>query len=473
MRRLRFENAIWILFGIFTLNFILKFLFIEAPSVGGDEPFSIFYAQTDFQTLLELSKQENNPPFFTILLKVWTSFFGISPVSVRFLPLIFSSLTASFIFLMTRELTSTRFGIIGAAIFTFSNYHIQFSHEARPYALFGLLTIMALYYTYKLLQTQQRKWLILTVLVNTLLIYNHFFGFFVLLIQLFMLVLLFRKDNPWKQIAIAWGITSLFYLPYLPFLLKRFMISSEGGTWLTIPKPEELYSIFVKFSNVPVVAAFSLLLLIIGIVINRLVWRDAKFLFLAVSLFVPLLFIFLVSQYIPMFLDRYLVFLGIVFILALTYFLSKIQIRAARISIIVLILLGFVLTIDPTSGNKAPDKELVEALIENRKNKAQTLIAPPYYAYNFVYHFEPDWMLKPETCWQQMNNENIRSVQNLGQLQELKLENECFLVAKGPEKNAELLKVLKKLDELYLDKKELFSEEGDVVLYYSGLIDLK
>lgn len=473
MRRLRFENAIWILFGIFTLNFILKFLFVDSPPIGGDEPFSIFYAQTNYQTLFELSKQENNPPFFTILLKIWTSFFGISPVSVRFLPLIFSSLTASFIFLMIRELTSTRFGLIGAAIFTFSNYHIHFSHEARPYALFGLLTIMALYYAYKLLQTHQRKWLILTVLINTLLIYNHFFGFFVLLTQLFMLVLLFRKDNSWKQIAIAWGVTTLFYLPYLPFLLKRFMVSSELGTWLTTPKPEELYSIFVKFSNVPVVAAFSLLLLIIGIVLNRLVWRDAKFLFLVVSLFVPLLFIFLVSQYIPMFLDRYLVFLGIVFVLTLTYFLSKIQIRAARISIIALILLGFVLTVDPSSGNKAPDQELVEVLIENRESKTQTIISPPYYAYNFVYHFEPDWMLTPKTCWQQMNNENIRSIQNLGQLQELKLENECYLVAKVPENNAELLEVLKRLDELYRDKKELFNKQGDVVWYYSGLIQLK
>lgn len=473
MRKLRLENAIWILFGIFTLNFILKFLFVDTPAIGGDEPFSIFYAQTDFQTLFELSKHENNPPFFTILLKLWTSFFGISPVSVRFLPLIFSSLTASFIFLMIRELTSTRFGLIGATIYTFSNYHIQYSHEARPYALFGLLTVMALYYSYKLLQTSQRKWLFFIIVVNTLLIYNHFFGFFVLLIELFMLVLLFRKDSAWKQIIIAWGVTAFFYLPYLPFLLRRFTVSSEGGTWLTIPKPEELYSIFVKFSNVPVVAAFSILFLIIGIVLNRLVWRDSKFLFLTVSLFAPLILIFLVSQFLPMFLDRYLVFLGVIFVLALTYFLSKIQIRAARISITVLILLGFILTVDPAAGNKAPDKKLAETLVENRGASEQTFISPPYYAYNFVYHYNPEWFLTPNTCWEQMNNDNIQSIQNIEQLSEVKLENKCFLVAKEPDKNTELIKIIEVLDVSYGSKEQLYNEKGDIILLYSDLIELE
>lgn len=473
MKQPRFKHTIWIIFGIFTFNFILKFLYIDVPAIGGDEPFSIFYSQADLETLVELSRSENNPPFFTLLLKFWANYFGISPVSVRFLPLIFSSLTAVFIYVFMRRVSNVTFGLVASLLFTFSNYHIYFSHEARPYALFGLLTILALYYTQRTLESEKRRWFIFMTITNVLLIYNHFFGFFVLLVEFFMLTVVPIENKQWRKVIKSWIITVLFYIPYVPFFFIRFFESSSQGTWLTVPYPQELYSIFVKFSNAPVVGAFGLLLLLGGIILNRLVWKDRIFTFLVISLFTPLILTFTVSQFIPMFLDRYFVYLGVIFFLALSYFLYKIQMPVARYSVTGLIILGFILTADISAGNKAPDDILAETVKEHKKDGDAVIIFPWNHNYNFIYHYNRTWMNKPMQALEKLHNENIFPVYDTKHVDDITLSDTCFLVSKGKDTDLEHQKIISLLKSSYKNEQVLFKKDNNTVLEYSGLIDLE
>ncbi|MCD4683180.1 MAG: hypothetical protein K8R86_07855, partial [Bacteroidales bacterium] len=75
------------------VNFIIKFTVIGYRDICHDEPFTIFHAQMDLKSLFKLFPNENNPPLFFIILHFWIAIFGISPLSVRFLPMIFSVLT--------------------------------------------------------------------------------------------------------------------------------------------------------------------------------------------------------------------------------------------------------------------------------------------------------------------------------------------------------------------------------------------
>lgn len=469
MRTRILKNTVWIAFGIFTFNFILKFLYIDTPAIGGDEPFSIFYSQADFTTILELSQHENNPPFFTMLLKLWTGYFGLSPISVRFLPLIFSSLTAAFIYIYVNEIANKNFGFIASGLFTFSNYHIYFSHEARPYALFGLLTILALHFAFRLLKHGRKSAFIILTIINVLLIYNHFFGFFVLMIELLMLIIQPFERKEWKKLIWSWGITAILYLPYIPIILHRFSVSSTGGTWLSIPDPTELYNIFVKFSNVPLVAAFGLLFLLGGIMLNMLVWKDRTFTFLFISLFLPLLFIFLISQMVPMFLDRYFVYLGVIYIVTLSYFFYKLQTPVSQAILVGLTSLGFILTVNLKAGNQEPDGLLVETMINNRSDNQQTFISPPYYQYNFAYHFQSDWFEDPTRTWAKMNEENIFPIYNDVQLSEYQLRDTCFVIAKGYESDLETNSIVQKLKASYQKDSILFIDNKNVLIRYTGI----
>ena len=200
--------------GLIILNFILKIIFLDRRDISMDEPFTIYYSQAGIPSLFEMLKNENNPPLFFLLLNFWIKVFGISAFSVRFMPFLFSTLTAPVIFFTGKRFFSVGSGIVASLIFTFSNYHLAFAHEARVYPLFVLLTCLSMYFFLSLIQNPGKKThLYLLVIINVLLIYSHFFGFFVIGIQLLSCLIFPETRKAVKACLQALVATLLFYLP--------------------------------------------------------------------------------------------------------------------------------------------------------------------------------------------------------------------------------------------------------------------
>jgi uncharacterized membrane protein len=240
--------------GLILLNLILKLIFIGHRDLALDEPFTVFYAQAGFGSLFEMLKTENNPPLHFLLMHFWIKLFGISPVSVRILSALFSVATAWFIYSIGREHFSLRTGIIASLIFTFSNYQMQFAHEARVYSLFCLLTVLSMFFFLKLSRNPGNKGLITGYWITLILLaYSHFFGWIVIFIQI-LAGLVIRKYRPVMMRPVLAGtlVTILFYLPYIYIFFSRFTTTVSHGTWVPAPVFSDLYTMAWRFSNAPV-----------------------------------------------------------------------------------------------------------------------------------------------------------------------------------------------------------------------------
>ena len=90
-------------FLLVLLNFFLNRGGLTANSIALDEPFSIYVAQFEVSKIIAYLSTGNNPPLFELILHYWIKLFGIKPSSVRFLPCLFSSLTALYIFKITMQ----------------------------------------------------------------------------------------------------------------------------------------------------------------------------------------------------------------------------------------------------------------------------------------------------------------------------------------------------------------------------------
>jgi mannosyltransferase len=316
----------WIIPALLVLvNFIYKGLFLAANSVAGDEPFSIYHAQMDLGPLLDFLATGNNPPLYEVFMHFWIEIVGISEFSVRFPSLVFSSITILFIYQLANRHLNQRVGIIAGVVFIFSNYHILFAQEARVYALLGMLSVMSMYYFLEILypkeQGIQKKKIFSLILINTLIIYAHYFGFFILLVQL--LYFLSQKESLRRHGKTLIVITAAVFFLYIPHLITFFEriqdYSTLEGYWLTHPKGfESLYNMIWNFSNIPFVAVVCITVLIFGL-IKAFSKRKTLKLQPAASLIIfwfsfIFIFVFLISFQVPMFLDRYMMPASIAFV---------------------------------------------------------------------------------------------------------------------------------------------------------------
>ncbi len=424
--------------GLFVLNFILKFLYIDAQSIAGDEPFSIFHAQLNVSSIIEQLKKGNNPPLFEIILHYWIGVFGISTTSVRFLPLLFSSLNVLFIYKIGKSFFNLRVAIVASLLFTFSNYHIFFSHECRVYSLFALLTTISMYAFFKIQQegTNRIKYLTLMTLSNILLIFSHYFGFWVIFIQ-FFLALVFKSNR--KQLLKYYSIGILIlivaYIPMWRTFFERFFLSSSEGTWLKAPKDlGSLYFMLWEFSNKPIATIVSILLLIASIV-KFFIKKDYKSLYTYQSniwiitwFFLPFLLMFTISFKVPMFHDRYLIYLSIAFYILLAicvdYILPQFKYKYILDAIL---LIMFIVTFNPNVDNQRHVRETVEKVKELKDDHTLVIISPYFFMPNFTYYYNQDYfkLVNQEIPYQAMDHklqsENIYAVYGIKQITEEKL----------------------------------------------------
>jgi len=390
------KNTCLIALSILTLNLLLKIFYIDITSIAWDEPFSIYHAQMELDKIVEHLYNGNNPPFFEILLHFWIKIFGVGPFSVRFLPLLFSCLTAVMLFILGNRFLSLKIGIITSLLFTFSNFHLFFAHSCRVYSLFGLLTVIAIYLFLCLIRDSKSKtFTFLLIFVNTLILYTHYFGFFVLAIQGISVIFIqdVRRKLFLKFVFI--GLTIFFlFLPNLMILLERFKASASNGTWVEKPNGiKSLYNMLWNFSNQPINTVICLTILLAAL-IKLIIRKDFKQIqpekkISAIWFLFPFFLMFLISFQIPMFLDRYLIFVSfgyyIVVAISLEYLIANKWLRT--ISSFILILL-FAVTFKPNLDNKRHVKEAVAKTKELKDENTSVIICGRDFVLNFAYYYD-------------------------------------------------------------------------------------
>lgn len=391
---------------LFLLNVVLKCLYLTSEPISHDEPFTIYHAQFGFSELVAHLKNYNNPPLFEIILHFWIKVFGISEGSVRVLPMLFSSASVIVVFLIGRDFFNTRVALLASLLFTFSTMQIWYAHDCRVYSLFLLLTLLSFYLFLILLRDGSLpvKRSLVLVLIQVLLIYAHYFGLFVWLLQA-IIILVFHFRNRVllvRFIAIIAG-ASILYLPQVFSLYERFSDSANNGTWLKSPVGlESLYNMVWSFSNAPVTAVLCIALLLAAamkfLMFDRQQPVRRPVLYLCIWFLFPFLSMFLLSYRIPMFLDRYLIYITPAFYLLLAISLAfLLPGKKAFYTGSALLTACFVFSMSMDPGKKRAVREAVDFIDSHKDPGTLVLICPPEFMTTFAYYYKRDYFKQVES----------------------------------------------------------------------------
>jgi mannosyltransferase len=212
----------WPLAAIVLLALVLRCSTLGLQSFWYDEAFTpvhVLHASLG-ATLRGMVHTENTPPLWYVLIWAWSRVLGTGAVALRSLSALAGVLTVPVAWAIGKELAGRRAALVSATLVAVNPLFVWYSQEARAYALFVLLSAVAMLCFLRAEREPTPRRLAAFALSGSLALLSHYFAVFLLAP---MVLWLLRRREHLRVVAPAVGAIGLVGVALLP------LISAQGG----------------------------------------------------------------------------------------------------------------------------------------------------------------------------------------------------------------------------------------------------
>lgn len=184
------SRTFWIVAGLTALAAALRFATLGVQSYHHDEIVTASRILRDgfWHAMDAVGFSESAPPLYYATAWFWTQLTGTEEVGLRSVSALAGIATVPVAYLLGVELSSRRTGIVAAALVAVNPMLVWYSQEARGYALFVLLTAVALLYFLRALDHGRRRDSIGWGVASALALATHYFAVFPVAAEAFWLL---------------------------------------------------------------------------------------------------------------------------------------------------------------------------------------------------------------------------------------------------------------------------------------------
>ena len=333
-------------FFILAIALLIRLIGVGSRPIWYDEAFSLLFAQKGLGAMLQGtltvlggSAAEEHPLGYYILLWIWMKAFGEALITARLLSILAGLISVGLVYLIAREtLLSTRVARLSMLFAALAPFQIHYAQEIRMYSFLSLWLLLATYAYQRGSQTGNWRWWLVFSLSAALAQYTHNLAAFYLMAL--ALLPIFQKE--WKTlraVTLAGFGALILYSPWLLQLPAQFS-KIQNAYWVERPDISKLFTLLIVYiTNTPlpanlvaVVLSVVLIITIIGFIqtlrsIHQSGGKNGLF-FLYLS-FAPALFLFLFSQWKPIYIERALLPSGAIFCIWLAWVITKTDLSRA------------------------------------------------------------------------------------------------------------------------------------------------
>jgi len=324
---------------ILLLAFGLRMVHIRARPLWYDEAFAMLYASLDPGRMIygtvtpvgEAGAADVHPLLYYFMLHGWMRLAGRSPFAARFLSVVLGVVTVALLWRLAAWRFDSRVGLAVGSLAAVNPFHVAYSQEARMYALLGLGALVAAWGLLRALEQGGGRWWALYAVGSALTLYAHNLGAFAVLALNLLAVARLRWGRRLLALALADLSVLALFGPWLLGVLPGQLSFVRRAYWPDTPGGPEL----VRAVMLPVLTfyedpAFWLVglgffagLFLLVLLLLR-VWRTHSqagwFLLLC---WAPILSLFSISQWRPIYLERALLPSAIFYLVALGWLLAR------------------------------------------------------------------------------------------------------------------------------------------------------
>ena len=327
-----------------------------------DEIFSVHAAEHSWNSLLWFVAQDLiHPPLFYVMLKLWIGVGGESLIWLRLFPVVFSVLALVPFINLCRELKlKTSAGLLALRFLTVNGSLIKYAQEVRMYAPLLFLSLLSLWLFSRFYYRGKNIWLL--TIVNVLLIYTHYFGWFVIAAEV-VAIFVFQRVKI-RHVLFMSTISFVAFVPWIFAIVK----AANGGAdvtqnigWMTRPglrpildfafdviEPFYFQQSSAEATTILYITVPLLIVIVIAKVFYVVDWKkqEDKSAFYLMNIFVlaPMIVAFAISWLSPVSIwgSRHLIIVFGPIAIVVGIFITSIRIKALRYGLIGLTLVLFV-----------------------------------------------------------------------------------------------------------------------------------
>ena len=207
-----------------------------------DESYTVGLVKHSLSEIIKISSADVHPPFYYIILKLYSMVFGTSIISLRMFSVLCASLLGGLGFTHLRKDFGEKIGFY-YTLFTFLfiatfNYAV----EIRMYTLAPLLVTLMCIYAYRFYKSEMadKKSGILLMFFSLLSAYTHHYGLAAAGAVNFMLLIYSKRNKQLKKWFLMAAIQIAAY-GYGLFLILQQFLSVKGGFWISMNYPDIAY----------------------------------------------------------------------------------------------------------------------------------------------------------------------------------------------------------------------------------------
>ena len=392
------------------LAFLLRVATLSGQSLWRDEVDAIRFSGWALKDLISgLIQQGHNGPLFFLLLRPWRILTGDSEFALRYPAALMGTLAIPLGYVLARQLGfSRRAGLLLGLLLATSPYLVWYGQEAKMYTLLLVVVMLAFIACLKALSSRGIRWWVVFVISTSISFYLHILA--PLMLAVYGVAALLRRSDT-RRHRRGWLISmACLTLPYFPLVVWQldFLISGDSRGHPFYPLRQEFHILLqlytaglLRIGWVSSTAIVTFVFLFLGgmflnnrrAAVEKLTLTNR--LLLAAWALLPPLIVYVISLRVPIFEDRYLIYITPAFYLPVVAGLILVRHHSRLLAGLCL---GLILTINTLgiwqqqSQPIKPDfRTAGEYLLSRPIPPAAIMVQMPYLQHTLNYYYPTNY----------------------------------------------------------------------------------
>jgi 4-amino-4-deoxy-L-arabinose transferase-like glycosyltransferase len=321
---------------IFLVALFVRLLGIASRPIWYDEAFSILFSgkglgQMLYGTLAPTGagSADIHPLGYYSLLWGWMKIFGESLIAARMLSVLAGVATVYLVYQIAKEVFDTKTAETAMIIAALAPFQVHYAQEIRMYAFLAMWLLLATYAYLRGSRTGDWRWWLAFGISSAVAQYTHNLAAF-FLIPLALTPLVKQDWKTFRSVLISSLLAILLYSPWLMQLPSQ-LAKVDQAYWVAKPGISSLFTLLLVFTtNTPLPGTWilpglvvAILVLAIGLLETIRAKDKGNGVWVLYLSFTPPLFLFVFSQWIPVYIERALLPSGAFFCLWLAWIIHR------------------------------------------------------------------------------------------------------------------------------------------------------